>query len=339
MRLSGIRLIASFFLAAVLSAPAWGATPALPGTLNYVEGQASIGNEVLNAKSVGSVDLAAGQTLTTGTGKAEVLMTPGVFLRLGDDSAVTMVSPSLTDTELALRKGQAMVEVDNIHKDNLLRVQQDGASTQLLKTGTYGFDASNGSVRVFKGEVLVQDKDRQVKVKSGHELALLNADPSAKLKTTKFDKSTYEDSDLYRFSNLRSEYTAEANVDAASMYWPGGPGWIGAGWYWDPGFYGYTWLPGDGIFMSPFGWGFYSPLWVGYSPYYRGYPYGGGWARGRGRPYVTGRPAYGRPAYMGNPGFRGASRAAGAPHFGVMGGGFHGGGFHGGGFGGGGFHR
>lgn len=333
MKLSGIRLIASFFLAAILSAPAWGATPALPGTLNYVEGQASIGNQTLNAKSVGSVNLEAGQTLTTQTGKAEILMTPGVFFRLGEDSAATLVSPSLTNTQMALAKGHAMVEVDNIYKDNVLRIQQDGAQTQLLKTGIYGFDAGNGEVRVFKGEALVQDGDRQVTVKSGHEFAIANANPAGSLKTAKFDKDEYQNSDLYRFSNLRSEYLAEANVDAANLYWPGAPGWIGAGWYWDPGFWGYTWLPGDGIFTSPFGWGFYSPFWVGYAPYYYGrYPYGPGYGYGyRGRPYVT--RAYGPHGYAG---FHGpASAGISASHMGAMGGGFHGGGgFGGGGHGG-----
>src|ERR1700751_1862771 len=114
MKLSGMKLIASFFLAAILSAPAWATTPALPGTLNYIEGQASIGNQALTSKSVGSVDVQAGQTLTTGTGKAEMLLTPGVFFRLGDNSAATLVSPSLTNTEVALNQGQAMVEVAEI---------------------------------------------------------------------------------------------------------------------------------------------------------------------------------------------------------------------------------
>ncbi|MGB8887697.1 MAG: FecR domain-containing protein [Candidatus Korobacteraceae bacterium] len=336
MRLSRLKWIAGFFLAAILSAPAWAATPALPGTVNYVEGQAAIGSEALNAKSVGSANLEAGQTLTTQAGKAEILLTPGVFFRLGDNSAATMVSPTLTNTEVGLSKGQAMVEVAEIHNDNLLQVQEDGATTRLLKTGVYGFDADNGNVRVFKGEAMVQDGDRQIKVKGGHELDVNN---TANLKSTKFNQAQYQNTDLYRFSNLRSEYLAEANVDVANMYWPGGPGWYGAGWYWDPLFLGYTWLPGDGIFYSPFGWGFYSPYWVGYAPYYgRPYPYGG-----YGRPYVAGRygAAYGHSGYVGHPGyvgrsvsgFRGpASAGVSAPHFGVMGGGFHGGG-------GGGFHR
>ena len=326
MRLSRLNWIGSFFLAAILSAPAWAATPALPGTVNYVEGQAAIGSEVLSAQSVGSADLQAGQTLTTQAGKAEVLLTPGVFFRIGDNSEATMVSPNLTNTEMALSKGQAMVEVAEIHKDNLLQVQEDGTTTQLLKTGVYGFDADNGDVRVFKGEALVQDGDRQIQVKGGHELKINN---TANLKSTKFDQAQYQSADLYRFSNLRSEYLAQANVDVANTYWPGGPGWYGAGWYWDPLFVGYTWLPGDGIFYSPFGWGFYSPYMVGYASYYgHPYPYNG-------RPLVRGA-TNGRPVYNGHPanGFRGPTSAGvSAPHFGGISSSFHGGG------GGGGFHR
>jgi hypothetical protein len=325
MRLSRLNWIASFFLAAILYAPARGATPALPGSLNYVEGQATIGNETLSAKSIGSVNLQTGQTVTTGNGKDEILLTPGVFLRVGDNSAATMVSPNLTNTEVSLSKGQAMVEVAEIHKDNVLRVQEDGATTQLLKSGLYAFNVDQASVQVYKGEALVQENDRYVKVKGGHGLDINN---SANLRTTKFDKDAYEQSDLYRFSNLRSEYLAEANTNAAQIYYAGAPGWYGPGWYWDPFFTAYTWIPGDGIFYSPFGWGFYSPFWVGYSPWYgRYYPYG--YNRGPARPYYRGRPGhYAGGASSGPPRSAGGSRpAAPATHsFGVMGGGFHGGG-------------
>jgi hypothetical protein len=331
MRLSGWKLVAGFVLAVLLSAPAWAANQALPGTLNYVEGQAAIGDQTLDAKSVGAVNLQTGQTLVTQTGKAEVLLTPGVFFRLGDNSAATLVSPSLTNTAMALNQGRAMVEVAEIYKQNLLQVQEDGATTQLLKDGLYAFDADNGDVKVFKGEALVTDGDRQIKVKEGHELELKN---NASLKTAKFDKNSFEQSDLYRFSALRSQYLAEANVNAARVYVAGGPGWFGPGWYWDPFFTAYTWIPGGGILYSPFGWGFYSPLWVGYAPYYR--PFYGGygyWASAH--PYVVGRAGTpGRALAM--EGFRGPSRqVANASHYGGVSEGFHGGG----GFAGGGFHR
>jgi hypothetical protein len=63
----------------------------------------NIGNQILNAKSVGSVDLEPGQSLSTETGKAEVLLIPGVFLRLGDDSSVKMI--------LSFASGSAAVDI------------------------------------------------------------------------------------------------------------------------------------------------------------------------------------------------------------------------------------
>ena len=159
---------------------------------------------------------------------------------------------------------------------------------------------------------------------------------------------------------MRSAYLAEANVDAAGMYagsaW--GPGWAGAGWFWDPWFSAFTFVPADGIFYSPFGWGFYSPWLVyqapiyGYGHFYHQFSMNyHNW--GPGRHYIGG-PAYAHGTYRG-PGsvraFHSGSTRMRAPAFGrsaaggVHSGGFHGSGFHGGGmhgsfggFHGGGFH-
>jgi len=332
MRLPWLKSLCGIFLAAVLAGPAWAANTALPGTLNYIEGQAYIGDQALNSKSIGSAELQPGQSLTTENGKAEILLTPGVFLRVGDNSTVTMISSNLTNTEADLVKGQATVEVAEIHQYNNLIIGEDGAHTQLLKNGLYGFDANQQQVLVLKGEAVVQDNDQNVKVKGGHEL---NLNSTGRLKTTKFDKNAYEASDLYRFSALRSQYLAEANVQMARQYYAGGPGWYGPGWYWDPWFWGYTWIPGGGIYYSPFGWGFYSPWLVGYAPvYYGGFGYYGRWGHGH---YYPGhvRPPVAR-AYAGR-NFAGRMAAPpSAPRGGfAMGGGFHGGGFHGGFHGGG----
>ncbi len=268
MRLPWMKAITGFFLAATLSAPAWAvntnASTAVPGTLNYLEGNVSIADQTLNSKSIGSAQLRAGQSLTTGTGKAEVLLTPGVFLRVGDNSSVKMVSPTILNTEVDLQHGQAMLEVEQILPENDIRVTEDGATTRILKTGLYDFNSNAGWVRVFDGKALVDDNGGEVKLKGGRELDL---GPAAPPKAHKFDKNANEESDLYRWSSLRSSYDAEANVNAAGIYavdgWgPWGPGWWGAGWYWDPWFDGFAFIPGDGIFYSPFGWGFYSPWWV-----------------------------------------------------------------------------
>jgi hypothetical protein len=322
------RLKASLLLSLVtLLAPALmlgqSANPAVPGTLNYLEGQVSINGQVVNWLSVGSSQLHEGQVVETGYGKAEILLTPGVFLRLDDNSAVKMISPNLAKTEVELVKGRADVEVDQLFKQNDLRVKIKGSETRLLKTGLYAFNVEGGIVQVFDGEAAVLPVDGQRKpivVKQGHELAM-NGDGE---KPKHFDKDASKDA-LYNWSSLRSQYLGEANVQLASAY-EGAPGFA-PGWFWDTGLYGYTWLPGDGAFFNPFGYGFYSPY----------YLFDGGFVYGYGRGY--GRGGYRGGYRNGQTSFHG-ERAAGGFH-GAYGGASQGsGGFHGGGGfqGGGGFH-
>src|SRR5437899_8338366 len=98
--------------------------PAQPGSINYVEGQASIDGQELSSNSVGSTQLEAGQRLETESGKVEVLLTPGVFLRLNDNSSAKMIAAGLADTEVEIDKGRAMVEGTGITKDNDVRVDE-----------------------------------------------------------------------------------------------------------------------------------------------------------------------------------------------------------------------
>jgi hypothetical protein len=281
MRFLKSRIIASaFLLAACLPGIGWAqnqsqnSRPAQPGAINYVEGQGAIDGQQLSSKSVGSTQLQAGQTLNTQSGKIEVLLTPGVFLRVDDNSSIKMVNPGLADTEVEVDKGRAMVEATDVNKDNNIRVDEDGVTTRILKNGLYGFDSNQNTIRVFKGkaEAIVNDK----KIDLGKERELvLNA--GSKPKAQDFDARNYED-DFFRWSALRSGYLSEASVDQARIYVNGGPGWFGPGWYWDPWYSCYTFIPGGGIFYSPFGWGFYSPFAVYRSPFF----YGGYWGRPHG---------------------------------------------------------
>ncbi|HWO33705.1 MAG TPA: hypothetical protein VNO32_33335, partial [Candidatus Acidoferrum sp.] len=287
MKLLQAHSVVGLVLAAVLSAPAWGsnASPnsAVPGTLNYVEGQVYVADQLLDQNSVGKTNVQVGQSLRTETGKAEILLTPGVFLREGDNSSLEVVAASLTDTEVRLTRGHAMVEVDQIYPQNNLRVVEGNATVRITKPGLYDFDLQQNQIRVFDGEATVQDGDRQIKLKGGHDLSLAANAPG---KSAKFDKKALNGDDLYRWSSLRSDYVAEANVDGARIVaasgwyggygagywgagWGWGPGW--GGWYWDPYFSAFTFMPGGGIFYSPFGWGFYSPGFVYRAPLYGGH--------------------------------------------------------------------
>jgi hypothetical protein len=329
MKLARWQVTAGTFLLAILvsvpamSADTYSRRTAAPGTVNYVEGQTTIGGETLDAKSVGNAGLQNGQVLETGKGKAEILLTPGVYLRLGDNSSVKMVSSGLTDTRLAVNRGEAMLEVDQIFPENRIQISQPGADTRVEKTGLYGFDANGSLVRVYDGKAVVTADDRNTTVKKGHELALNNA----KLKAQEFNKKQVTDNnDLYRWSSLRSEYLAEANVDTARTYYVNGwygPGWWGPGWYWDPWFAGFTFIPGGGFFYNPFGWGFYSPLVVFRAPVV----VAGGFHHFDGsRPVAIGH-GFNNHAVTSFRGGTNSFHGGSMMHSGGMGSGFHGGGF------------
>jgi hypothetical protein len=367
MSQSRLMAISSVFLAAALSVPAWGAdpaqsehakaNPARPGSLNYVEGQASIEGQSLGPEAIGKTELMPGQSLETQAGKAELLLTPGVFFRLGDNSSATLISPGLTDTELRLDKGEATVEVAQLHPENNLVIAEEGAKVRLTKTGFYELDAVHDLVRVYQGQAAVQVNGQNIEVKNDHQLAL-NA--SGSMKPEKFAKDAQDD--LYRWSSLRSSYLAEANVDRAQIYQMSD--WYGAGWDWDPYYGAYTFIPGDGIFYSPFGWGFYSPFDVGFAPIVffghfhhrfddRDFHHFGDRGRHEAHYYDhVDRGVYRGPGHSNHSGFAGGFHGGEGFHGGHSGGGFHGGGggsmggFHGrsggsmGGFhGGGGGHR
>ena len=247
--------------------------PGRPGSINYVEGQATLDNQPLLPESVGSAILDRGQLVSTQAGKVELLLTPGVFLRIADQSSVRMISPDLANIEIQIDRGRAMVEVTDISKNNNIRIDMSGARTQLLKRGLYDFDANPAQVRVFSGKAEVFAFNQKIGL--GDHRFVTIAD-GGKLKARDFNSTEYSD-DFYRWSGLRSGYLAEADADTARLYVNGGVGWAGSGWYWSPWFGAYTFIPGAGIFYSPFGWGFYSPFAVWGSPFFYGGYYGGGY--------------------------------------------------------------
>ena len=265
---------------------------AKPGAVNYVEGTTFLNGNPVSGKNLKSTFLSTNDTFSTGNGKAEVLLTPGVFLRVGEDTEIRMISPSLTDTKVEISHGEIMIEASGLVKDNNLQILDHGASITITKNGLYKFTADNPpTAAVLDGKASVQYDDRIVNLHKGRETIL-----ASNLATQKFD--TKREDDLYAWSNVRSEYGAassyrvsqnaslngfsNANGFNGGGYGGYGYGGYGAGygggpgWLWDSGFNSYAWLPGNGVFYSPFGYGFYSPGYVGYAPVVNTAVYRGG---------------------------------------------------------------
>jgi len=276
---------------AVLAATsAWGQSviSAHSGVIHLAEGQVTVDGKEVRQKFGEFGDVKTGQVLATQDGRAEVLLTPGVFLRVNENSSFRMVQNKLDDTKIEAVSGSAMVQVSELLEDNAITLMFHDASIALQKKGLYRIDADLGRLRVYEGEAAITSTAKNFTAKKGREVEL-----DQELTAKNFD--TKDTDAFYRWNERRDEYISEANVYAAKSARDSGFGYNGSGsgsgygygsgmgsWAWNPWFGMFTYMPYSGMYYSPFGFGYYSPYAVGYlympgSPYYLGS--GGGGSR------------------------------------------------------------
>jgi hypothetical protein len=273
------------------------------GAIHHIEGRVLVDNQPVQKKFGEFPNLAEGSLLRTELGRAEVLLTPGVLVRLGEASAMRMLATDLKDTRLELVAGTALVEAMEIFEDNAVTVMAGGAAIEIVDHGLYRITAEPPELRVYKGKARVTQNDETLVAKKGRSVAL----GAGRLAASRFD--TEETDALYRWSARRSAYLAMANVSAAKTLLDWGVPWRTSGWYWNPYFGMLTFIPASGLFHSPFGYSFWSPSRVFYvyaPPQVQG-GWGGGGGGGRYNPdlgyvTVTGRSAPSAPAPAVSPG-------------------------------------
>lgn len=283
MKPIGTALLAAALLAlTATSAFAQYVVSAKSGTVNFTEGRVQLDGQPVELSPSRYPIVKEGSVLATGEGRAEVLLTPGVTLRLGDRASFKMIASRLIDTRLDLLGGSAVVEADAIAKDTSVTIVVNGAAVSLPKAGIYRFDFDPARVRVFKGEAAVQ---------AGAETTLVGAGRTCSLggTTAAVDKFKSEDADaLDHWSHRRAELMAMANVSSANPLSSSG-GWYSANYLGAQG----TPFAGCGGYagsmMPGFGYGFLGSLFFmnggcqpnglwSYNPWYDMFtylPYGG----------------------------------------------------------------
>lgn len=282
-------------------AVAQNAISAHSGMVNYVEGRVTLDAKKLDPKPAEFPQMRNGQLLEAEDGRSEVLLTPGVFLRVAENSSFRMISDKLEDTKLEVLSGSILVEVDELLKSNSVQIQFQGASVVLAKHGLYRFDMDANRLRVYDGEARVtpsaSNSGDVLAVKAGREV-VFGAVPLS----NKFDNKTTDA--FYRWSARRGDYIARANISSAntantSSSFAG----YGAGsrWAFNPWYGLYTFIPGNGYGYSPFGYRYFSPSTVS-NVYYA--------ARGNAAVMSSGFPsaAMSGPRYDANAGYTVAPR-------------------------------
>ena len=137
------------------------------GVIQYVEGRAFLGDKPVEPKFGQFPDIKENQEFRTEDGRAEVLLTPGVFLRIGENSSIRMLSTRLTDTRVEVLSGSAVVESNEMPKDNAIQLVYKKDSIQLQKQGLYRLDTEPARFEVFDGEAIVADPSGQLTLRSG----------------------------------------------------------------------------------------------------------------------------------------------------------------------------
>src|SRR5215472_2158168 len=151
-----LRVLALTLACASLPSFAQQVISAKSGLLSYVEGNVTLNGAPVDSSGVHFSDVKENAVVRTADGRAEVLLTPGVVLRMGENTSLRMISNRLVDTRLELLTGSAVVEADAIAKDTRVTVVCKNGTITLPKAGLFRFDSEPGQVKVFKGEAEVE---------------------------------------------------------------------------------------------------------------------------------------------------------------------------------------
>jgi hypothetical protein len=148
------------------------------GTINYQRGAIYVDDQLI-PPTYGNhppFQMRNGQRLRIDTGRVELLLGEGVYLRMLGPSAIRMQETQLADTRVVLESGSALIEVAGMNKDAKLRVTCGESSTELRRDGSYRFDAPAealaGKLRIYGGDATVERDGVAVKARTGLAVAL-----------------------------------------------------------------------------------------------------------------------------------------------------------------------
>ena len=176
------------------------------GLIQFTSGSVLLDDKEVHKTTTNSLEMKNGSVLRTEKdGNAEVLLTPGVFLRIAPDTSVRMDANSLSDTRVALLSGSAMVECDELLKGNSVAFTIADKQIEFQKNGLFRLEANPPAIAAIKGEAYVAG-DVNMTVKKGKLLQLDSAVPQlSKLHLNKKNDELYQFSDA-AFSGQRLCY-------------------------------------------------------------------------------------------------------------------------------------
>lgn len=239
------------------------------GGVNYVEGKVVVARANKRSGYLLKGDtVEVGDKVSTGAdGKTEILLNPGSYIRLAENSTFEFSTTSLDDLQLKLSGGSAMFEV--IADDEFrIAVNTPKAKFVIVTSGVYRVSVlgdGTGKIAVWKGKAQIGDvnaseiKGGKAAVVSGNQVAIEKFDRDEKTALELWSKTRAKDlarvnSRLQR-EDVRNSLISGFGASRWNMYNSFGL------WVFEPSFGSYCFLPFGYGWGSPYGYSYGRDLW------------------------------------------------------------------------------
>jgi hypothetical protein len=218
-------------------------------------------------------ELRSGDVVKTGdTGRAEILLNPGTYLRLAENSEFALPNLTAYRLTLSLLKGSAILEASVI--DVAIKFTTPQYMFTITRDGLYRFNSTadgKSEMMIRKGRATIAGAE----IKDGKKVLVEQGSPAIQA----FDKKAEDDFDVWSKSRARTIIATNKQLSNRRMKSSMTAGLFGGAWVYDPWSRSYTFLPGAIGFSSPYGFSYSNcnPYWYSNNNWGNG---NGNWGNG-----------------------------------------------------------
>jgi hypothetical protein len=138
------------------------------GVINTAEGTVWLDSRRLEQHFGRYDQMKEGSELRTENGRVEVMLTPGVFLRIGDNSGIRMISSRLSDTKVEFLSGSMVLDSSTSSGSAPITIMFGDYQARVKKQGSYRFNSDPPELKVDNGQIeLFQGSSQAETVDSG----------------------------------------------------------------------------------------------------------------------------------------------------------------------------
>ena len=238
----------------------WGRRPlvSVPGTTQPI--RANAGYQIK----------AGGGLRTSGNSRAELLLSPGTYLRLAENTEIEVTGTTYRGMRFRVIQGTVIIESANLNpRIHSLTMSTPSAELQMGTSGLYRLDVVPGqesAVSIYKGRVLWTGAEgRKTQLKSGRRWLLGASSSSFKPRSSGLDKNHRKDP-LNLWSRLRARELVQVNAGLSlanrDSAYPGFGYQNRGGWVLSSKSQWFTYVPFDSSPRSPYGFHYTNIRWI-----------------------------------------------------------------------------